>query len=128
MKRTIAFFTFVTILSIYCSTLSAQKSGSIELKATIAGFSGGEISKDLLLKNTEILCSDPKFKVVSFNLSLSRYGDVIDFSGTGNKLSDEMKETIKNTKVGNKISIEKIVGKNESGEEIKLPFIILTLK
>lgn len=128
MKRTIAFFTFVTVLSLYCSTLSAQKSGSSDLKATIAGISGGEISKDLLLKDAELLCSDPKFKVVSFNLSLSRYGDVIDFSGTGNRLSEEMKEAIKTIKVGSKISIEKIVGKNDSGEEIKLPFIILTLK
>ena len=128
MKKTIAFLTFVTILSIFCSPLSAQKSGITDLKSTIAGLSGGEISKDLLLKDAELLCSDPKFKVVAFNLSLSRYGDVIDFSGTGNRLSGEMKEALKTIKVGSKISFEKIVGKNESAEEVKLPSIILTLK
>jgi hypothetical protein len=128
MKKINSFFIFVSLFLIFNLSLTAQKPTSTELKAIIAGISSGDISKDLLLKTGEISCTDPNFKVISFTLSLSRKNDIIDFSGNGYHLSVQMKDAINGIDPNNKISIEKIIAKNEKGEEIHLPAMVLILK
>ena len=128
MKKAKSLSIFVVILLVFSLTLAAQKATSNEPKAIIAGISGGDISKDLLLKTGEISCTDPKFKVISFTLSLSKTNDIIEFNGSGNKLNGVMNDAIKGIGLGNKVIIEKISAKNESGKVIDLAAIILVLK
>ncbi len=128
MKKAIHLFTFLVILFVFNLNLAAQKNSNTELKATIAGISGGDISRDLLLKTPEILCTDPKFEVVTFTLSFSKDNDIIDFYCTGKNLTLQMKDVIKGMNPGNKIIIEKISAKNESGKVTDLPAIVLIMK
>jgi hypothetical protein len=128
MKKAHSLFIIVAIMFVFSLTLTAQNATSTERKATIAGISGGDISKDLLLKTTEFSCTDPKFKVVSFILSFSKRGDIIEYTGTGNNLSVVMINAIKGIDPGSKLIIEKISAKNESGETIDIPAMVLVLK
>ncbi len=128
MKKAIQLFTFLVIILGLNLTLSAQKNSSTDLKASIAGLSGGNISKDIILNSSEILCSNPAFEIISFTLSVSKDNDIIDFYGTGKNLTVQMKDLIKGMSNGNKIIIEKISAKTESGKVTDLPAIVLVLK
>ena len=128
MKKSIMLFTITGMLIVFNLASTAQKIGKPVLKATIAGISKGDISKEILLNSRHIQCSDPQYEIIFYSLSLVKKGDIIVFKGKGNTLSESMKAEIKELEPGNKLIIEEIGAKSAGEKFIKLPDISLLLK
>ena len=129
MKKSIYFLSIVAIILSVSFTAIAQKQAKPELTATIAGLNKGEITKDFILNDGIIQCSDQKYEVIYFNLSaLLKNGDIIVYYGKENALTESMKQVIKNMEPGSKLVIEDIGARSEDEKVIKLPDIVLTLK
>ena len=66
--------------------------------------------------------------VKSFDFSIFRKGDLIAFTGTGNKLSEQMLSIIKNSEQGEKFIIENIVAEKSDTSKVKLGDMVFSLK
>ena len=108
--------------------LTARINAGNELSATIAGIGSGDITKEILLKSGEILCSDKKYKVVSFTIKFIKNKDLIELYGFGNKLNTLMKKVIKGIRPGQQMIVKDINAKDWKGKTVKLPEIELYLK
>jgi len=128
MKTTISLITILAFFLIFNINATAQKNSQTDLKATVAGLSSGEISKELFLNTGKVQCTDSKFEIINYHLSVKKDSDIIDFYGSGNTFTTVMKDLVKEMKSGSKIVIEKINAKSMEGTEIKLPLIVLVLK
>jgi hypothetical protein len=129
MKKNIPLFLFAGILLVFSIPVNAQIFKKPILKATIAGMSLGEISKELLLDTGLILCSDNKYEIVCFNLSvLHQNGDLIVYNGRGNTFSQSMKAELKELPPGSKLVLEEISAKSVQDKIVKLPSIVLSIK
>jgi hypothetical protein len=128
MKKTSILFALLCLITGYNFTATAQRGTKTELKATLAGISKGDISKDLLLSIAQIECSDPSYTVVYFTLSIMKSDDLIVYSGMGNTLTESMKVLIKGIEPGSKLALDEIGAKSTDEKIIKLPAIILTLR
>lgn len=103
--------------------------------AYIANTDGGTVGRDILIASGAIIPRMPpdfefdlNFQVVSFNFSGNRKGDVIDIRGSGNRLTEEMKNFIKNSRSREKIILEDIYAKGPDGKSRKLNSIVLTVQ
>ncbi len=83
--------------------------------AMIAGVSGGPIDRNRLLAAPAIIPSMPadfefdlSFEITSFSFVATRAGDIIEFQGRGNRLTDEMRTVIQNARRGDRIWLENI--------------------
>ncbi len=128
MKTARILLTIMGIIMCASIGLHAQNVVKPELTATIAGHSSGEIAKELLLSRDTIVCSDPKYVITRFTLSLVLKGDVLDMKCTGNVFTNLMTSEVKKLEPGAKIFIEDIVAKPTEGEEKKLAAMILKIK
>jgi len=121
-------FSAICILLLCSFSQKSLRTGKTELKATIAGISSGEISKDVLLETGTILCSDQKFEIIYFSLSVMKENDLIVYNGSGNTITDSMKGLIRELETGTKIVIDEIGARSPNDQIIKLPALILILK
>ncbi|MEI6062010.1 MAG: hypothetical protein WCR72_15010 [Bacteroidota bacterium] len=129
MNKSILFTAIAGILLIYNLSLFAQKTVKPGLKATISGVSYGDISKELLLNPGAILCSNEKYQVIYYNLSvLRKNGDLVVYNGRGSILSESMKAEIRLLEAGSKLIIEEIGAKSDLDKIIKLPAIEVVIK
>lgn len=103
--------------------------------AYIANTDGGTVGRDILIASGAIIPRMPpdfefdlNFQVVSFNFSGNRKGDVIDLKGSGNRLTEDMKNFIRNARSREKIILEDIYAKGPDGKSRKLNSIVLTLQ
>jgi hypothetical protein len=128
MKKSVFVIAILVSMFIFNSNVFAQKSSQPIVKAAIEGVSSGEISKALLLKTAKIECSDSKFKVIDFVFSVKKDSDIIEFNGTGNLLTVQMKNLIEGLSLGNKLVFEEINAKSDEGLVVELPAIVLVLK
>lgn len=129
MKKQIALF--VSIFLLYAlNSFSLAQDRKIDLFASVGGISSvGDISKDVVLNSGIIDCSDPDFKIISFEMSIQLKNDgVITFKSNGNRFSEQMKSEIKAMEPGYKLVIEEIYVKSVSGKIGKINSIILTIK
>jgi gliding motility-associated protein GldM len=104
-------------------------------EATIAGISGGSVNRDVVLAQGAIIPRMPadfefnlNFTIVSYKFSGNRKGDILDYTGTGNSLTGQMKDFIKGARRGEKIILEDILAKGPDGKTRKLNSIVLTLQ
>ncbi|MFA5970854.1 MAG: gliding motility protein GldM [Lentimicrobiaceae bacterium] len=104
-------------------------------EAYIANTSGGVVSRDLLLASGAIIPRMPadfefnlNFVIVSFSFSGNSKGDVIDYTGSGNILTTQMKDFIRRARPREKIILEDIFAKGPDGKTRKLNSIVLTLQ
>lgn len=129
MNKLTGLFLILSLILVLTLEVCAQRNAKIELKASIQGISSGDISKELLLTNGYIQCSDQKYNIVYFNFSLLREnGDLIVYNGRGNHFSEAMKAEIKLLNPGSKLVIEEIGAKSSDEKIIKLPSIALVMK
>ena len=117
----------MAITLVFNLPLTANKNAGIELEATIAGINSGAITKELLMKAGEIKCTDQKYKVISFTLSLVKNRDLIELYGFGNKLNTLMKKVLLGVGPGHTMIVKDIIAKNDKGKKIRLPLIVLAL-
>ncbi|MBK7215486.1 MAG: gliding motility protein GldM [Bacteroidales bacterium] len=102
--------------------------------AYIANTDGGVVGREVLAASALIPRMPPDFEfdlnfiITSFTFSGNRKGDVIDYKGVGNKLTDEMRTFIKECKRGSKVSLEDIYAKGPDGKNRKLNSIVLTIQ
>jgi gliding motility-associated protein GldM len=103
--------------------------------AYIASSSGGAVSKDVVLASGAIIPRMPadfefnlNFVITGFKFSGNRKGDIIDYSGSGNSLTAQMKDFIRGARRGEKIILEDIFAKGPDGKTRKLNSIVLTLQ
>jgi gliding motility-associated protein GldM len=103
--------------------------------AYIGGSSGGSVSRDIVLAQGAIIPRMPadfefnlNFIITAFKFSGNRKGDIIDYSGTGNSLTSQMKDFIRGARRGEKIILEDIFAKGPDGKTRKLNSIVLTLQ
>ncbi len=118
------------ILSILCS-LFALNVAATGLdggpRATIAGKSGGEISKKELLAATGITVNCANLKSYTVSVVLDEK-TVLQKNGTGTKFDDEIRDVLRDVKPGQKVYFERIIGMTEEGREFKMPNMIFTVK
>ena len=98
--------------------------------AKVAGRTGGNIGRNLLLAQTGVLADmenfdfDLRFIVQSFNVvSVGTGGFVTDASSNNNLFTDAQREIIRNAGRGQRIYIEDIVARSTTEDERRLPTI-----
>lgn len=102
--------------------------------AYIANTDGGVVAREILTASALIprmpadFDFDLNFVITSYTFSGNRKGDVIDYKGTGNKLTEEMRTFIKECKRGSKVSFEDIYAKGPDGKNRKLNSIVITVQ
>lgn len=102
--------------------------------AFIANTDGGVVPREVLAASALIprmpadFDFDLNFVITSFTFSGNRKGDVIDYKGVGNKLTEDMRTFIKECKRGSKVSFEDIYAKGPDGKNRKLNSIIITIQ
>jgi len=128
MKKSILFSSITGIMLLLGLHTFAQNTPKADLKATIAGVAGGEISKNELLNEGLIQCSDLNYEIVSFSLSAVRNGDLFTLPSIENALTEQMKQLINIMEPGSKLFIEEIVARSADEKTMKLPAIVLTIK
>lgn len=122
---------------------SSKNMGSSEFRikrvppptAFIANVDGGPVAKNALLAAGAIIPRMPEdfefdlnFTINSFSFVSIRAGDVSSLPGKGNRLTDEMKNFIKNSKRGDKFWLENIMAKGPDGSTRRLGTISLEIK
>lgn len=96
-------------------------------RATLAGKSSGEISKDEIYKAGKLEARG--FEIASFNLSVvTSERTIVQKTAVSDELSEDMLALIRKAEVGQKLYFEKIVAKNKAGKEFKVESVILVLK
>jgi gliding motility-associated protein GldM len=102
--------------------------------AFIANTDGGTVGREMLMASALIprmpadFDFDLNFVITSFTFSGNRKGDVIDYKGTGNRLTEDMKNFIRECKTRSKIFFEDIYAKGPDGKNRKLNSIVLTVQ
>jgi hypothetical protein len=71
---------------------------------------------------------DLNFVITSFVFSGNRKGDVWEAKGTSNKLTEEMRNFIRDCKRGSKVSFEDITAKGPDGKPRRLSSIVITVQ
>jgi len=117
--------------------------GSIEYRvknvpsptAFIANTDGGAAPRDMILASGAIIPRMPSdfefdlnFIVTSFKFSGNRKGDLVDYAGNGNILTQQMKDFIRQARRGDKVILEDIFAKGPDGKSRKLNSIVLTIQ
>lgn len=104
-------------------------------KAYIANSEGGTVAKSMLIAAGAIIPRMPpdfefdlNFIITSFTFSGLRSGDIFSKEGKGNKLTDEMKTFISNSKRGSRIWLENIYAKGPDGGSRNLGTISLIVQ
>ena len=92
------------------------------------GKSGGEITKSEMVNDASLTCVPADYIVTSFNFSLSMKGDLIVYSITGNKLSEQILSVLKSVAPGEKFIIEEIMAEKPGERKQKLAAMIFTIK
>jgi hypothetical protein len=128
LKKAFSLFTIMMLTLVFNLPLTAKMNAGNELSATISGIGSGDISKEILLRSGEILCSDKKYKVVSFTIKFIKNKDLIELYGFGNNLNTLMKKVIKGIRPGQQMIVKDIKAKDRKGKTVTLPVIELYLK
>jgi gliding motility-associated protein GldM len=104
-------------------------------KAYIANTDGGIVAKNMLIAAGAIIPRMPAdfefdltFVIVSYTFVGIRSGDVDQKEGKGNRLTEEMKTFISNSKRGSRIWLENIYAKGPDGATRKLSNISLIIQ
>lgn len=89
--------------------------------ATVAGKNEGLISKNELMAEQGVFAEIPdfdfemKFKVLSFVVSTSSGGFIVDRAANGDRFTQEQRDLFKGLNKGNRLYIDNIVAKGEDG-------------
>ncbi|NOQ24069.1 MAG: hypothetical protein GQ564_01795 [Bacteroidales bacterium] len=102
--------------------------------AMVAGKKGGEIKKNVMLEQKEVIAYmqnfdfDLNFEVVGFNLSTTDdKGYTIESKSNSNKITEKQIEILKNAPIGNRINFEDIKAIGPDGSIRKIPSIVFKL-
>ncbi len=129
MKKLVFIIAIAGIMLVSVSSAHAQLFSKSEVKASVAGISKGEITKEKLLNSATIECSDLTYEIIYFNLSvLRKNGDLVVYAGRGNSLSESMKAEIKALEPGTKLVLEDIGARSAENKFIELTAIVLDVK
>lgn len=119
-----------TISVVHNDGKTSRKMGSADFrikrvpdpKAYIANTDGGPVQKSMLLAARAIIPRMPddfdfdlSFQIVSYTFVGIRGGDIIQYPGNGNMLTQEMQNFISNSKRGERIWLENIMAKGPDG-------------
>ena len=119
-----------TISVVHNDGKTSRKMGSADFrikrvpdpKAYIANTDGGPVQKSMLLAARAIIPRMPddfdfdlSFQIVSYTFVGIRGGDIIQYPGNGNMLTQEMQSFISNAKRGERIWLENIMAKGPDG-------------
>ncbi|MBL4653677.1 MAG: hypothetical protein JKY53_12570 [Flavobacteriales bacterium] len=102
-------------------------------KPQFAGVSGGKVRKSKLTAASGVAAKmenfefDLKFRVISFVMSATVKGKVIEQRGKGYKITGDMKTLLKALKPGQKVYLEKIKAKGPDGTVRDLGTIAITV-
>jgi hypothetical protein len=110
------------------SLLFSQNSVVKDVDVQLCGKSFGEISKSEISENATLTCIPSDYIVKSFDFSISRKGDLIVYTATGNKLTEQILSIIKISESGEKFIIENIIAEKPDVPKRKLIALIFTLK
>lgn len=96
-------------LSLFISiSLQAQKKPDT-LKVKFAGYDGGTISIDSIIKHPALTCSLADFEITTFSLTIPLNGDLVEYrQNNGGKLTEMMLKKLKTLKAGDKFYVEDI--------------------
>ena len=109
------------------STIVAQKKNTIEINGAslIVPFStfnyDTTMGKDALTKVEKLICSNSKYKIISFNLVAEIDSGLFTNKNLGNIFNPNIKKMISQIKPGKSIWIEEI---NAKGPEDKVAFLM----
>jgi len=122
--------TKATISVVHNDGRTSRKMGSAEFrvkrvpdpKAYIANTDGGPVAKNMLLAARAIIPRMPDdfdfdltFEILSYTFVGIRGGDIVQYNGNGNMLSQDMQNFISNAKRGERIWLENIMAKGPDG-------------
>lgn len=105
--------------------------------ATLANQKGGTINKSVLMAGTlipilENFDFELYFKIVGFKLTITGKGrDLLEFEGTGNQLTPQMRDALSKVRAGDKIFFEYIKAKMAAGSDQttrNLPALAFTIQ
>jgi hypothetical protein len=116
------------LLMICSSLLFSQNSVLKEVDVQLCGKSSGEITRSEISENAIITCVPSDYIVKSFDFSISRKGDLIAYTGTGNKLTEQMLSIIMISEQGEKFIIENIIAEKPGVSKRKLAAVIFSIK
>jgi gliding motility-associated protein GldM len=102
--------------------------------AFIANTDGGVVSREMLTASALIprmpadFDFDLNFVITSYTFSGNRKGDVVDLKGVGNRLTEDMKNFIRDCKRGSKVNFEDIYAKGPDGKNRRLNSIVISIQ
>ena len=105
-----------------------ESANKLNGKATIAGKTGGEITRKDLLKAKELMVDKAGSHITDFKMTVVNAGGQEEFTGKGNKLSEAMRNAIKNASPHAKVFFEYIRCVEKDGGSHLLSPISLELK
>jgi len=117
----------IVLLIIFTTGLSAQTTYTLPT-ATVAGKSGGVISKDTLINAGKLECSDPGFVIKSFTLTIEVPPDLVSITSKTPEFTEIMKGYLAGAKAGQKIFFEDIKATNAEGKTYNLAVMSFKLQ
>lgn len=126
--RGLYFIALFSLLMLTGSTLFSQVSVVKNPDVLLWGKSGGEIAKSEMSDDATITCVPDDYSVTSFDFDLNIKGDIMVYSVTGNKLSEQILSALKNLAPGEKFIIENIMAEKPGEQKQKLAAMIFILK
>jgi gliding motility-associated protein GldM len=130
----------VTVSARIDGQLKKQGDNSYRIKrvpdptALIAGYKEGAINRNVLAQVNAIEASMPQdfefdlnFRITSFKMTTLSGSIVTDFKSNSNRLTDEMKNRIRNANRGDRVWFEDIIARGPDGTDRPLNPISLTL-
>ena len=87
-----------------------------------------DVRKELLMNVDKLICTKKVYQVISYTIAFEVNGDIVQFKGSGNSLTQEMKKVVTGLKPGAKIWIEKITIKGKDGKTGRLEDVVLFIE
>jgi len=136
MRKVLISLTLSVVVLCFYSTAFAQQKADTAQKASlsmnplasIAGVTGRDIDKSLLLKADSLICCENKSKIISFTMTLIENGNLYEQNAYSNQLTAEMKKSINDMVSGNKLYFENIKVALSDGSLRTLNAISLVIK
>jgi len=132
MKKKLSLLIFTVLMLCLNTILQAQQKpetiNSFSKKskpyAIMEGIKDSVIDKSIFMKVERLTCSDNKYKIISFSMSLLlKNGELHQVLSNSNAITPEMKKYISEKELEGRIWIEDIKSKTPEGNLIALPAI-----
>ena len=136
MKTKLNLF-FLCVLMISFNTLlqAQQETQTNKLKenklkpfAFIEGLNDSIVEKNVFMKIERLTCSDNKYKIISFTMSLMlKNGDLQQVYSQSNLITSDMKKYLSEKELEGRIWIEDIQSQSPDGKVVSLPALALKI-